>query len=24
LQKVPKSNTSSRIHKVDADGAGGK
>jgi len=24
LHKVPKSDTSSRIHKVDADGAGGK
>jgi hypothetical protein len=24
LQKVPKSDTSSRVHKVDADGAGGK
>ena len=24
LQQVPKSDTSSRIHKVDADGAGGK
>ena len=24
LQKVPKSHTSSRVHKVDADGAGGK
>ena len=24
LQHVPKSDTSSRVHKVDADGAGGK
>ena len=24
LRKVSKSNTSSRVHKVDADGAGGK
>ena len=24
LPKVPKSDTSSRVHKVDADGAGGK